>query len=334
MNDTTHTPADQQSRVRALLADAAAHYRATLREAPRAVAYLRKRGISGAGAARYGIGFAAPGWHELDAILAQHDLATIEASGLQVFKDGDQPRRFDRFRDRIMFPIRDVSGEIRGFGGRILVESDTAPKYMNSPEGPNFKKRELLYGLYEAQAAIEAEDMALVVEGYLDVVSLAQAGFLPVVGSLGTACTADQIGALLTRATRLVFSFDGDAAGRRAAAAALATVLPFAVDANRIEFLFLPAEHDPDSFVRANGLDAFKTELAKAVPLASYLQQIISEGCNFDHAEGRSLCASRARAYWDALPDGHCRDELVAYCCRVTRFTEAELLDVWRLTRG
>ncbi|UNK04272.1 toprim domain-containing protein (plasmid) [Ralstonia insidiosa] len=199
MNDTTHTPADQQSRVRALLDDAAAHYRATLREAPRAVAYLRKRGITGAGAARYGIGFAAPGWHELDAILAQHDLATIEASGLQVFKDGEQPRRFDRFRDRIMFPIRDVSGQIRGFGGRILVESDTAPKYMNSPEGPTFKKRELLYGLYEAQAAIEAEDMALVVEGYLDVVSLAQAGFLPVVGSLGTACTADQIGALLTR---------------------------------------------------------------------------------------------------------------------------------------
>lgn len=334
MSEIARTKTDQHSRVRELLADAAAHYRATLRESTRAVAYLRKRGITGAGAARYGIGFAAPGWHELDTILAQYDLATIEASGLQVFKDGEQPRRFDRFRDRIMFPIRDVSGQTRGFGGRILVESDTAPKYMNSPEGPTFKKRELLYGLYEAQAAIEAEDMALVVEGYLDVVSLAQAGFLPVVGSLGTACTADQIGALLTRATRLVFSFDGDAAGRRAAAAALATVLPFAVDANRIEFLFLPTEHDPDSFVRAHGLDAFKTELAKAVPLGKYIQQIISEGCDFEQAEGRAMCATRARSYWDALPPGQCRDSLLAYCCDVTCFTEDELLALWHLSRG
>lgn len=315
------------ARVRELLADAATHYRETLRASPKAVSYLRRRGVSGAAAARFGLGFAAPGWHGLTAVLHNYDESTVLASGLEVVKDGADARRFDRFRDRIMFPIRDRSGLVVGFGGRVLDGSQ--PKYMNSPESEGFKKRTLLYGLFEAQAAIAADRLALVVEGYLDVVSLSQAGFIPVVGTLGTSCTRSQISELLSLSPRVVFCFDGDAAGRRAAAHALENVLPFADDSREFRFLFLPEGHDPDSFVRANGLDAFRALLADACSLAQFLQTQLMEGCDVRQAEGRARCTARAKPFWLALAEGRQRDELLDFCADVAKFSRDELFAIW-----
>lgn len=316
--------------VHQLLHAASVHYRAALRASVRAVAYLRARGIGGAIAGRYGLGFAAPGWNGLTPVLSQYDRATILASGLQASSVRAPERRYDRFRDRIMFPIRDVSGAIAGYGGRVLDDSNQ-PKYMNSPEGPCFQKRDLLYGLYEAREAIEAAGQAIIVEGYLDVLMLAQAGLTEAVGTLGTACTPGQIAQLATRVRRLVFAFDGDDAGRRAALAALTTVLPFATDALAIDFLFLPAKHDPDSYVRAHGGEAFRALLANAAPLSDLAAQYITEGRPTADAESRSRCISRAKPLWRALPQGRHRQDLMDFCCALSGLTSDEVAWSWEL---
>ena len=315
--------------VHALLADAAAYYREALRASSAAVRYLARRGITGAAAARFGLGYARPSGRDLAPVLERHDESAVAASGLLAWSDrGGQVRCFDRFRDRVMFPIRMRTGAVAGFGGRVLTgEGD--PKYMNSPEGVAFRKRDLLYGLYEAQEAIQAEGLSMVVEGYLDVVSVAQAGFAPVVGTLGTACSREQISQLLTLARRLVFCFDGDKAGQRAAERALATVLPFADDSCTIQFVFLPEHHDPDSYVRQHGLDGLLALLASAEPLADYLVRHVSTGCAFEYAEGRARCASQAQPLWHALPDGKVRQSLLQHCAQVLRFREADVLNLW-----
>ena len=317
------------ARVHALLADAAAHYRDALRASPQAVRYLLGRGISGATAARFGLGFARPKWRDLGPVLQRYDEGTTLASGLlAVSGDGPHARRFDRFRDRLMFPIRNRAGGVAGFGGRVIV-GEGGPKYLNSPEGVAFRKGELLYGLYEAQHAIQVDGLAVLVEGYLDVVSVAQSGFAPVVGMLGTTCSREQISELLTLAPRLVFCFDGDKAGQRAAERALKTVLPLASDTCTIEFVLLPEDHDPDSFVRAHGLEGFQAALASATPLADFLIQCASAGCDLQYPEGRARCAHRARPLWHLLPDGNVRSSLANYCAGMLRFSMDELLDLW-----
>lgn len=322
-------PSSPAQQVHALLADAAAHYRDALRASPQAVQYLAARGIGGAIAARFGLGFARPKWRDLLPVLERHEDAVVEASGLLARSgEGAAVRRFDRFRDRVMFPIRTRSGAVAGFGGRAIGAGDD-PKYMNSPEGVVFRKRELLYGLFEAEAAIRAEGYGVVVEGYFDVVALAQAGCLPVVGTLGTACSREQLEALFSLTDRLVFCFDGDAAGRRAAARAMETVLPLAVDGRVVQFVFLPEEHDPDSFVRAYGLEAFGAALQGAAPLFDFIAASISAGCDFEYAEGRALCAHRAKGLWQQLPEGALRGELERYCAGVLRLPAAHVLDLW-----
>lgn len=318
------------ARVGALLADAAAHYRETLRSSPKAVSYLRRRGVSGAAASRFGLGFAPPGWHGLEPVLRQYDTQTVSASGLQVVKTDDASRCFDRFRDRIMFPIRARSGAVVGFGGRVL--DGTQPKYMNSPESDGFKKRTLLYGLFEAESAIVASDVAVLVEGYLDVITLSQAGFSEVVGTLGTSCTPMQLCELLTLTPHLVFCFDGDEAGKRAAAHALENVLPLAEDSRSFRFLFLPDEHDPDSFVRAHGAEAFRALLSQALSLTTYLHGQILKGCDLSQAEGRALCSARTKPFWLALPEGRQRDELVNFCAELTHLSPDELLSIWSVS--
>lgn len=316
------------ARVHALLADAAAHYRDALRAVPDGRQYLQGRGISGATAGRYGLGFARREWQDLGAVIERYDEATAQASGLLAQSSDDaNARRYDRFRGRVMFPIRDRAGNVAGFGGRVLDGTD--PKYMNSPEGPTFRKREMLYGLYEAEAAIEAAGLALVVEGYMDVVSLSEAGFPASVGTLGTACSAEQIGLLLSITSDIVFCFDGDAAGRRAAARALENVLPLATADRSIRFVFLPPEHDPDSFVRAHGLAAFQAAIQGAATLAQFLAELVEEGCELQFAEGRARCAFRARPYWLALPPGAVRDSLLDRCAQVLNFSPAEVEAMW-----
>jgi len=261
-----------------VLTKAADFYRAQLKATPKAVDYLKRRGLTGTVAARFGLGFAPPGWRTLAGVFAAYDDPLLEEAGLVRQKDsGDTTEgqtaaeadrgRYDWFRDRVMFPIRAVSGEVIGFGGRVL--TDEKPKYINSPETPLFSKGRELYGLFEARQALRDKGYALVVEGYMDVVALAQSGFPNAVATLGTACTADHVQKLFRFTDSVVFSFDGDAAGRRAAGRALEASLPHASDLRTVRFLFLPPEHDPDSYVRELGAHAFEQQVAQAVPLSS-----------------------------------------------------------------
>ncbi|MCB1916970.1 MAG: DNA primase [Rhodocyclaceae bacterium] len=274
-----------------MLAAAAAHFRARLRDSQRAIDYLKGRGLSGRVAQRYGIGYAPAGWQTLaDAFPDYQDPRLLEA-GLVI--ENEQGRRYDRFRDRIMFPIHDPRGNVIGFGGRIIDHGE--PKYMNSPETPVFEKGRELYGQLQARDAIRSHGSVVVVEGYMDVVSLAQFGVDNAVATLGTATTPNHVQRLLRTAERVVFCFDGDAAGRRAAWRALESSLEHLRDDRGIAFLFLPAEHDPDSFVRAEGAQAFLEAAVKATPLATVLEEQLAEDIDFDTAEGRARYAHSAQ---------------------------------------
>ena len=302
-------------------------YRRQLRESQRAVAYFKGRGVSGAIAKRYGLGYAPEGWRSLASVFPHYDDPLLEESGLVIVSDEDGGKRYDRFRDRVMFPIRNVKGECIGFGGRVL--GDDKPKYLNSPETPVFHKGRELYGLFEARTAIREAGYALVTEGYMDVVALAQLDFPNAVATLGTACTPEHVQKLLRFTESVVFSFDGDSAGRRAARKALDAALPHATDTRSIKFLFLPAEHDPDSFIRAHGTDAFAQHVANAVPLSRFLVDAASEGCDLGTAEGRARMASNARPLWTSLPDGVLKRQLLGDLAEQTQLNARDLSDLW-----
>ena len=228
--DDPTDPAEQQRALQArahqatlseVLERAAEHYRRQLKEHPQAIDYLKRRGLSGEIAKRFGLGYAPPGWRSLASVFPRYDDPLLAESGMVIVQgdEGPEQKRYDRFRERIMFPIRSVKGEVIGFGGRVLDSGE--PKYLNSPETPIFVKGRELYGLYEARTALRSKGYALVVEGYMDVVALAQNGFGNAVATLGTACTAEHVQKLFRFTDTVVFSFDGDAAGRRAAGRAL-----------------------------------------------------------------------------------------------------------------
>jgi DNA primase len=313
------------------LADATAHYQRSLRSSRIAVDYLNSRGISGRAASRFALGYATPAWNGLASVLYDYDLNTVQASGLQAFKAGAQSRPFDRFRDRIMFPVRDMTGAVAGFGARVIrtVPDQVQPKYLNSPEGPLFQKRDLLYGLFEAQDAIREEGIAFVVEGFLDVVSLNQAGVLTSVATMGTAFTPEHAASLLSITSRVVFCFDGDAAGLRAASHAADIVLPLATDNNRFEFLFLPTGHDPDSFIRTFGAQAFRDLLPSALSLPAFLKHHVFAVCKVSCLEDRALCVCKAKVLWSILPAGWVRDDLVSFCSEISFLTADELIALW-----
>ncbi len=318
-----------------VLDKAAEFYRSQLRGQPRAIDYLKRRGLSGAVAARFGLGFAPPGWRTLAGVFASYDDPLLEEAGLVRQRESDEGApaeapergRYDWFRDRIMFPIRGVDGQVIGFGGRVL--DDSKPKYINSPETPLFSKGRELYGLFEARQALRDKGYALVVEGYMDVVALAQSGFPNAVATLGTACTAEHVQKLFRFTDSVVFSFDGDAAGRRAAARALEAALPHASDLRTVRFLFLPPEHDPDSFVRELGAAAFEQALTQAVPLSRQLVEQAAADADLGTAEGRSRLVAQARPLWSALPDGALRRQLLPELARRAQLEVADLAALW-----
>jgi len=301
----------QRATLSEVLAKAGEHYRSALKASPRAVAYLKKRGLTGAVAARFGMGYAPEGWRTLAGVFPRYDDPLLSECGLVIVSgdEGEEQKRYDRFRDRIMFPIRSVRGEVIGFGGRVLDVGE--PKYLNSPETPVFHKGQELYGLFEARQGLRAKGYALVVEGYMDVVALAQWGYPNAVATLGTACTAEHMAKLFRFTESVIFSFDGDAAGRRAAGRALEAALPHASDLRSVRFLFLPAEHDPDSFIREQGPEAFEREVAQAVPLSAQLIAQAGADCDLATPEGRSRMLTQAGPLVELLPDGLLREQLV-----------------------
>jgi len=320
---------ERQNTLTSVLEKAAEAYRRHLKEAVRAVDYCKGRGLSGDVARRFGLGYAPQGWRSLASVFPSYDDPLLVESGLVILNqdDAQEEKRYDRFRDRLMFPIRNVKGDCIGFGGRVL--GDDKPKYLNSPETPVFSKGRELYGLFEARAAIREQGFALVTEGYMDVVALAQLGFANAVATLGTACTPDHVQKLFRFTDAVVFSFDGDNAGRRAARKALEGALPYASDVRNIKFLFLPAEHDPDSFIRANGQAAFAKCIDEAVPLSRFLIEAASEDCDLQTAEGRALMASHVRPLWGQLPDGALKRQLLAEIATLVQLPAQDLTQLW-----
>ena len=292
------------------------YYREQLKLSQRAIDYLKQRGLSGEIAAKFGIGYAPDGWQNLAAAFPNYQDATLSETGLVISANED--KRYDRFRDRIMFPIINVRGQVIGFGGRVLDKGEppqggrrevtgtsgstsAQPKYLNSPETPLFEKGHELYGLFQAQKAIRAEQRVLVVEGYMDVVALAQHGVEYAVATLGTATTPYHIQKLLRLTEHIVFCFDGDKAGQRAAWRALENALPYLQDGKRISFLFLPVEHDPDSFIREFGKAAFEQRMQEAMPLSAYLLREISAELDLRSQEGRNQLLQRAKPLLTAI---------------------------------
>ena len=270
-------------------------FRTSLKSHPnrdRAVSYLKSRGLTGIIAHRFGLGYAPDGWRFLYDQLGS-DTSTkkiLLESGLTV--TNQQGREYDRFRDRVMFPIRDIRGRTIAFGGRVL--DDSKPKYLNSPETKLFHKSDTLYGLYEARQASRSLDRVLVVEGYMDVVALAQYGIDFAVATLGTALTGQHFDRLSRQTAQVIVCFDGDKAGRTAAKRALDTMLPFLNDEFSIRFLFLPDGHDPDSLVRDEGKDAFLARLNDALPASEALIQLLSDDVDLSKIDGRARLTALA----------------------------------------
>lgn len=257
-----------------VMAQANDYYRGQLRQSAVAIDYLKNRGLTGQIAARFQIGYAPQGWQNLNSVFNKYDAEVLQTAGLVV--SNEQGKRYDRFRHRIMFPIHDQKGQVIGFGGRVIDPQDT-PKYYNSPETPLFQKGQELYGLFQAKRAIREAGKVLVVEGYMDVVALAQFGIDYAVAALGTATTPFHISKLTRHTEHIIFCFDGDKAGRTAAWRAAMNALPALTDGLRLSFLFLPPEHDPDSYLRAHGKPAFEQLMQGALPLSQYLLQTLTQ---------------------------------------------------------
>ena len=280
-----------------LMQTATRYYREQLKQTPRAIDYLKKRGLTGEIAARFAIGYAPDAWQNLAATVPNYQDSSLVETGLVI--DADEGKRYDRFRDRIMFPIINPRGQVIGFGGRVLDKGE--PKYLNSPETVLFEKGHELYGLFQAQKAIRARQTVVVVEGYMDVVALAQHGVDYAVATLGTATTPYHVQKLLRLSEQIVFCFDGDRAGQKAAWRALENALPQLVDGKRIGFLFLPQEHDPDTYIREFGTEAFEQQVDNSLPLSGYLLRELTAQVDLHTQEGRNALLQKAQALLTAI---------------------------------
>ncbi len=309
-----------------LLREAERFYRQQLREHPRAgqvVEYLKGRGITGEIAHEFGLGFAPDGWDNLLQALGKDDASreALARAGLAVKKESGG--YYDRFRDRVMFPIEDHRGRVVAFGGRGIDKGE--PKYLNSPETPLFHKGRELYGLFHAREAIKRENRVLVVEGYMDVVALAQFGVDFAVATLGTATTRDHLERLFRHAPEVIFCFDGDRAGREAAWRALDNALPALREGWQASFLFLPEGEDPDSLVRKEGKDAFLVRLKTAIPLPEYLFDNLMRQVDMNRMDGRARLVELARPLLSKMPQGVLRQMML------DRLAELSRMDVGKL---
>ncbi|MCK4704573.1 MAG: DNA primase [Gammaproteobacteria bacterium] len=283
-------------------------FKQQLKTSDKAVKYLQQRGLSGDIAKIYQIGYAPDGWNFLTDNLGK-DKATVDsliATGLLVSKDDG--KQYDRFRDRIIFPITDRRGHIIGFGGRVIDQGE--PKYLNSPENTIFHKGQELYGLYEARKAVRNLEQLIIVEGYMDVVALAQHGVNYAIASLGTATTSEQLQRAFRTVRKIIFCYDGDQAGKKAAWRALENALPLLRDGFEAKFLFLPDGEDPDSVIRNEGKEKFEQRLSSAKPLSEFLFEHLSEDLNLDSSEGKSSLTEKAKPLLSKLPESVFKDLL------------------------
>jgi DNA primase len=300
---------------------AAAFYKAELKKSERAIEYLKARGLTGEIAARFALGYAPAGWQGLASVFVNYGDRLLADAGLVI--QGEEGKRYDRFRDRIMFPIVSQRGQVIGFGGRVLDKSE--PKYLNSPETPVFEKGHELYGLFQARQGIRSEGRVIVVEGYMDVVALAQYGVTNAVATLGTATTPWHVQKLLRQTDEVVFCFDGDAAGRRAAWRALENALEHLQDGKQVRFLFLPPEHDPDSYLRSEGRAAFDALLAQATPLSAFAIKELAAHVDMDSAEGRAKFLQDARPLVQRISAPILRIMLRDQLAQLTELSKEEL---------
>ena len=298
---------EQEIGLAAVMETAMEFFRAELKKTPRAIAYLKQRGLTGEIAARFRIGYAPDDWQGLKKAFPEYEHSSLVEAGLVIANEG---KRYDRFRDRIIFPILNARGAVIGFGGRLLGDEEpppgetkgsSGPKYLNSPETPLFEKGREVYGLVQARDAMRAAGRVLVVEGYMDVVALAQFGLGYAVATLGTATTPVHISKLLRLTDELVFSFDGDKAGRKAAWRALEVSLPFTSDGKPIRFLFLPETDDPDSYLRKHGKEAFEKLVRAAPTLSEFLLAELRSEYDLNNAEGRAGFLAASKAYFEKL---------------------------------
>ena len=328
--ETPSAPASPSAPLYELLAEVARFFRQCLREHPRAIDYLKARGLDGETAKRYCIGYAPGGW---DTVLKEFGgsddhLERLLRAGLIV--KNEQSRTYDRFRDRIMFPIRDSRGRVVGFGGRII--DDGEPKYLNSPETPVFHKGRELYGLFEMRQALRQLERVLVVEGYMDVVALARHGILNAVATLGTATTADHLRRLFRTTQEVMFCFDGDRAGRDAAWRALQVSLAEMRAGRQVRFLFLPEGQDPDSLVQAEGAEGLQQWLTESLPLSEYLLTELKAQTDMGTVDSRARLAELARPLLSRLPDGVYRELLLDRVAAEIGLTTPRLVDILRLS--
>ena len=312
-----------------LLEAAANYYKQQLRTHPaknKGIHYLKGRGLSGEIARDFGIGLAPPGWDNLLQSLDTTDesLDLLISSGMLINRDDN--KIYDRFRDRIMFPIRDVRGRVIGFGGRVL--DNSKPKYLNSPESPVFHKGEELYGLYEARQANNQLKHLLVVEGYMDVIALAQFDIRNAVATLGTACREDHLHKAFKYTQEIVFCFDGDNAGRTAAKRALEASLPVMTDGRQVKFLFLPEKEDPDTLVRQVGTQKFSHMIEHALPLEEFFFDVVSENLDSRSMEGRARMSKLAAPLLDRLPNGVYRQLMFQQLAKRTGLDTDTLLEL------
>jgi len=304
-----------------IMARAAQYYKDQLKQSPKAIDYLKGRGLSGEICARFGIGYAPEGWQNLAAAFPHYEAPELAAAGLVI--ENEQGRRYDRFRDRIMFPIINPKGEVIAFGGRIIGQGE--PKYLNSPETPIFEKGREVYGLPQARQALREENRVIVVEGYMDVVALAQHEVGNAVATLGTATTATHVQKLLKQVDRIVYCFDGDNAGRKAAWRALENSLEALADNKSVGFAFLPDPEDPDSFVRQSGREAFSTLIAQATPLSDFLLRELGQRCDLTSSEGKARLIHEAKPLLTRLPTPLLRLQLVKRLAAASGFTQTEV---------
>ena len=321
--DESDKPARRYDELFQLTAKVERHWQGCLRKHPAAVDYLKERGVDGATARRFGIGYAPDGWSGLIDKLgkSQEAIERLLAAGLIIRKDDG--RNYDRFRDRIMFPIRDTRGRTIGFGGRAM--GDGEPKYLNSPETVLFHKGRELYGLYEARQALRHIERLVVVEGYMDTVALARHGIDFSVATLGTATTVEHLNRLFRLTDYVDFCFDGDRAGKAAAWRALETALPHIREGRQIRFIFLPEGEDPDSFVNAQGSDAFIGLLDNGVALSDYLIGGLAEQVDLETIDGRARLAELAKPLVARIPPGVYRELLIGSLAETVGLTAAKL---------